>query len=186
MPLIPANMASIASNTPRWLSRQRVSAPLPASCHGQQVVRLCAWCGDEPVSLSRGHTQAGLILSVAFANDHCLATILYRSELAGLEQFICLRRARATRIKVPYFAMVNLIAGERIVPELVQGDFTAERVVARLREILPDSPARTTMLEGLAKVKARLRSPSERGSAADRAADAVLTLASREVKSQSA
>jgi lipid-A-disaccharide synthase len=82
--------------------------------------------------------------------------------------------------------MVNLIAGERIVPELVQGDFTAERVVARLREILPDSPARTTMLEGLAKVKARLRSPSQRGSAADRAADAVLTLASHEVKSQSA
>jgi lipid-A-disaccharide synthase len=90
------------------------------------------------------------------------------------------------RIKVPYFAMVNLIAGERIVPELVQGDFTAERVVARLREILPDSPARTTMLEGLAMVKARLRSPSEQGSAADRAADAVLALASREVKSQSA
>ena len=49
--------------------------------------------------------QAGLILSVAFANDHCLATILYRSELAGLEQFICLRRARATRIKVPYLRM---------------------------------------------------------------------------------
>jgi len=90
------------------------------------------------------------------------------------------------RIKVPYFAMVNLIAGEKIVPELVQGDFTAERVVARLREILPDSPARTTMLEGLARVKARLRSPSEQGSAADRAADAVLALASHEVKSQSA
>jgi lipid-A-disaccharide synthase len=90
------------------------------------------------------------------------------------------------RIKVPYFAMVNLIAGERIVPELVQGDFTAERVVARLREILPDGPTRTTMLEGLARVKARLRSPSEQGSAADRAAEAVLALASHEVKSQSA
>jgi lipid-A-disaccharide synthase len=87
------------------------------------------------------------------------------------------------RIKVPYFAMVNLIAGERVVPELVQGDFTAERVVSRLREILPDSPARTTMLEGLARVKARLRSPSEQGSAADRAADAVLALTSHGVRS---
>src|SRR5579862_634681 len=31
------------------------------------------------------------------------------------------------RIKVPYFAMVNLIAGEKIVPELVQRNFTAQR-----------------------------------------------------------
>ena len=30
-----------------------------------------------------------------------------------------------SRVKVPYFAMVNLIAGEEIVPELVQHDFTA-------------------------------------------------------------
>ena len=33
------------------------------------------------------------------------------------------------RVKVPHFAMVNLIAGEEIVPELVQQDFTAEKVV---------------------------------------------------------
>ena len=92
------------------------------------------------------------------------------------------------RIKVPYFAMVNLIAGEKVVPELVQGDFTAERVVSRLREILVDGPARTAMLEGLAGVKARLRSPdtSRQVSAADRAADAVLALASHDLSSQSA
>ena len=40
------------------------------------------------------------------------------------------------RVKVPYFAMVNLIAGEEVVPELVQQDFTAENVVTRLNEIL--------------------------------------------------
>ncbi len=63
------------------------------------------------------------------------------------------------RVKVPYFAMVNLIAGEQIVPELVQHDFTPQNVVARLQEILPDGPARTRMLEGLTKVKAQLRAP---------------------------
>ena len=46
--------------------------------------------------------------------------------------------------------MVNLIAGEEVVPELVQQDFTAEKVVGRLKEILPDGPARDRMLEGLA------------------------------------
>lgn len=92
------------------------------------------------------------------------------------------------RIKVPYFAMVNLIAGEKVVPELVQGDFTAERVVSRLREILVDGTARTAMLEGLAGVRARLRSPdtSQQVSAADRVADAVLALASHDLSSQSA
>jgi lipid-A-disaccharide synthase len=79
------------------------------------------------------------------------------------------------RIKVPYFAMVNLIAGEKIVPELVQNDFTAQKVVASLREILLDGPARTRMLEGLTRVKQRLHSPDTRP-AADRAAKSVLEL----------
>jgi lipid-A-disaccharide synthase len=64
------------------------------------------------------------------------------------------------RVKVSHFAMVNLIAGEEIVPELVQHDFTVEKVVARMNEILPYGPARDAMIEGLAQVKARLRGPS--------------------------
>ena len=82
------------------------------------------------------------------------------------------------RIKVPHFAMVNLIAGERVVPELVQRDFTRENVVSRLREILPDGMPRDTMLAGLTRVKARLRSPdsADARSAPDRAADEVLAL----------
>lgn len=84
------------------------------------------------------------------------------------------------RVKVPRFAMVNLIAGEEVVPELVQQDFTAEKVVGKVKEILPDGPARDRMLEGLARVKARLRTPeSDSGAAqhpADRAADIILAL----------
>jgi lipid-A-disaccharide synthase len=63
------------------------------------------------------------------------------------------------RVKVPYFAMVNLIAGEQVVPELVQQDFTASNVVTRLREILPDGAARSRMMEGFTHVKAKLRGP---------------------------
>jgi lipid-A-disaccharide synthase len=84
------------------------------------------------------------------------------------------------RVKVPRFAMVNLIAGEEVVPELVQHDFTAEKVVARVKEILPDSAPRDRMLEGLARVKARLRSPQAASGAvqhaADRAAEIILEL----------
>ena len=81
------------------------------------------------------------------------------------------------RVKVPYFAMVNLIAGEEAVPELVQQDFTAEEVVTRLNEILVEGPARNKMITGLAGVKARLRGPVEEGRhPVDRAAQAVMSL----------
>jgi len=84
------------------------------------------------------------------------------------------------RVKVPRFAMVNLIAEEEVVPELVQSDFTAEKAAARLKEILPDGPARDHMLEGLAGVKARLRAPRADSGApqhpADRAAEIIFSL----------
>ncbi len=81
------------------------------------------------------------------------------------------------RVKVPHFAMVNLIAGEEIVPELVQHDFTAEQVIGRLNAILPDGPARSKMIAGLAVVKARLGGANEAGlHPVDRAAEAVLTV----------
>jgi len=86
------------------------------------------------------------------------------------------------RIKVPHFAMVNLIAGEEIVPELVQDNFTPANVVARLNDIIPDAPAREKMLEALARVKASLRSPAHLDDPrhpAERAADAILGLLGR-------
>jgi lipid-A-disaccharide synthase len=85
------------------------------------------------------------------------------------------------RVKVPRFAMVNLIAGDEVVPELVQGDFTAANVVARLREILPDGPPRSRMLEGLTQVKAQLLppqcgAPGPPLAPADRAAAIILSI----------
>jgi lipid-A-disaccharide synthase len=84
------------------------------------------------------------------------------------------------RVKVPRFAMVNLIAEDDVVPELVQNDFTATNIVARINEIFPDGPARSRMLEGLANVKARLRGPEEGSNKpqhpADRAASIILSM----------
>jgi lipid-A-disaccharide synthase len=80
------------------------------------------------------------------------------------------------RVKVPHFAMVNLIAGEEVVPELVQQDFTAEKVVTKLNEIMADGPARSKMIRGLAGVKARLRGPiQDERQPVKRAAEAVLS-----------
>lgn len=82
------------------------------------------------------------------------------------------------RVKVPRFAMVNLIAEEEVVSELVQEDFTAANVVGKLKEIIPDGPARARILEGLSRVKGRLRVlQADSGSTqhpADRAARIIL------------
>ena len=84
------------------------------------------------------------------------------------------------RVKVPHFAMVNLIAGEKIVAELVQHDFTVPKILTHLNEILPDGPPRDRMLEGLARVKARLRAPQPASGPpqhpADRAAEVILSI----------
>jgi lipid-A-disaccharide synthase len=90
------------------------------------------------------------------------------------------------RVKVPCFAMVNLIAGEEVVPELVQQDFTADKVVTGLNEILADGPARSKMITGLAEVKARLSGPGEGGChPVDRAAQAVMSVWEAAVVSKS-
>jgi lipid-A-disaccharide synthase len=58
----------------------------------------------------------------------------------------------------PPVGMVNLIAGRRIVPELLQQRFTAENVAAALTPLLADTPERTAQIAALAEVRQRLHS----------------------------
>jgi len=59
-------------------------------------------------------------------------------------------------VKVPHVAMANLIAGKRMVPELIQSDFTAENIVQEIERLIPDSPARQSMMEELARIRGLL------------------------------
>jgi lipid-A-disaccharide synthase len=79
-------------------------------------------------------------------------------------------------VKVPYFAMVNLIAEEEVVPELVQHKFTAENVVRELNKIIPDGEPRTRMIEHLAAVKARLRGSGSGAHPSETAAEIILKM----------
>jgi len=75
-------------------------------------------------------------------------------------------------VRTPMFAMVNLIAGKRVVPELVQKDFTAERVAAEAVRLLDFPAARLEMQKGLAEVRAKLGPPG----AIDRAAEIIAAM----------
>lgn len=75
-------------------------------------------------------------------------------------------------VDVPHVAMANLIAGERVVPELIQSDFTAENLVSHLKPLLNDEPARAEMQAGLRRISDMLKADSEPDrTAIDRAAE---------------
>ncbi len=65
-------------------------------------------------------------------------------------------------VTVPHVAMVNLVAGKRAVPELIQHDFTAAKVASTLSTLLNDEAARQTMRGELHRV-ARLLASSGSG-----------------------
>jgi lipid-A-disaccharide synthase len=78
-------------------------------------------------------------------------------------------------VRTSYFSMVNLIAERRVVPELIQKDFTASKVAEEVVRLLNDPRAREDLRAGLAEVRTRLGPPR----AVDRAADAIAALLSR-------
>jgi lipid-A-disaccharide synthase len=73
-------------------------------------------------------------------------------------------------VRVEHIGMVNLIAGKRLVPELVQGDFTPPRLIAETRRFLNDNQLRSGVVEELTRVRERLGSPG----AANRVAEIAL------------
>jgi lipid-A-disaccharide synthase len=62
-------------------------------------------------------------------------------------------------IRTPFIGMVNLIAGRRVVPELIQDAFTPAAVEGEVRRLLESEKARHEVDAGLAEVRAKLGPP---------------------------
>ena len=79
-------------------------------------------------------------------------------------------------VRTKFFSMVNLIAGRAVVPELIQHDFTPQRVAAEAVEVLSASEEgqrrMDEMTRGLAEVRRLLGPPG----AVERAADEIARL----------
>jgi lipid-A-disaccharide synthase len=75
-------------------------------------------------------------------------------------------------IKVPYIGLVNLVAGEEVVPELIQHEVTAERLAREVELILEDREVRVKMKDKLKRVKEGLG----RGGASERTAGIALEM----------
>jgi len=155
---------------PAWV-RQQI-----AECAAKVDIRLA---DDARATLL--HARAGVVAS---------GTATVEAALIGTPFVMVYRVGKLTwelgrrLVKVPHYGMVNLIAGREVVPELIQENFTAERVERALRPLLTHSPERLRMVEELAEVRLRLceaeadsHSGAKHRSPADRVAQAVLRVA---------
>ena len=81
-------------------------------------------------------------------------------------------------IDVPYYSLVNLIAGREVIPELYQQDFTEDRLHAEIRRLLVESGPSERVKMGLSEVRERLGS----GGAISKAAESIASCMGAEPK----
>ena len=134
--------------------------------------------------LSLQLTQAGVSATIISAADSdrlkpalCAAadvaiaksgTVNLELALRGVPQVVVYRVSRATaflarhilRFSVPHISPVNLVLGERLVPELLQEDLRAKTIVAEALPLLdPSAPERLGMLAGYDRLRLELGEP---------------------------
>jgi lipid-A-disaccharide synthase len=111
--------------------------------------------------------DARAVLQHARASVVASGTATVEAALIGNPFVVVYRVSRLTYavaqrvVSVAHVGMVNLIAGRRIVPELIQQDFTASKVAEALRPLLENPEARATMQSDLRTLRAALRVSDE-------------------------
>src|SRR5215831_18712703 len=109
-------------------------------------------------------------------------TATVEAALAGTPFVVVYRLAPLTwtlgrrLVSLDTFAMPNLIAGRRIVTELIQKDFTATSILRELNAIIPEGERRQQMLRDLQDVREKLRDSANSEAPAVRAARTILNL----------
>jgi lipid-A-disaccharide synthase len=151
------------------LDRAEVEARLRAHGAGPELIR--AACNATHDALR--HADAAVVAS---------GTATLEAALLGCPMVVVYRVAPSTAffarfmLDVPYYSMVNLLAGKAVVAELIQDEFTAPRLASEVQRLLDDTAAREAAMEGYRAVRQRLGA----GGAAGRAARAVAAMLNRQ------
>ncbi len=123
-----------------------------------------------PVARVAGHSHA--LLGAASAGIVASGTATVEAALMDLPMVVVYRLSPITYalgrpfVRVPHYAMANLIAGREVVKELIQSDFRPESVTREVLALLEEPGRRDRVKEGLAEVRARLGPPGASARAA--------------------
>jgi lipid-A-disaccharide synthase len=134
------------------------------------------YAAGDGIAVVEGETDA--VLSSADVALTASGTATVQSALHDTPMVIVYRVSALTYllarrlVTVDTFGMVNIIAGEKIVPELIQDALTPEAVAAEAVSMLTDPARHARIREGLARVRQRLGGPG----ASRRAAEAILAV----------
>ncbi|MCS6824448.1 MAG: lipid-A-disaccharide synthase [Cytophagaceae bacterium] len=102
------------------------------------------------------------ILHVSDAAIVTSGTASLETALMNVPHVVCYRTSHLTYflaklfIKVPYISLVNLIAGKKVVNELIQKDFSEHNIKKELHNILFDVSYRERMLQGYEEVRRKI------------------------------
>jgi lipid-A-disaccharide synthase len=131
-----------------------------------RAVRVVEGLADAALAAADVALVASGTVTVQAALHGCPMVVVYR--LSPLTY-----RLGKPFVKVDTYAMANLVAGRRVVPELIQDDFTPEAVAAEAIDILTNEARAARMRADLHDVRAKLGGPG----ASARAAQAVVDVA---------
>jgi lipid-A-disaccharide synthase len=150
-------LASAPTIDSRWLES------LAARCYkGQAPMRTLSNVTHEALEYADVAVVASGTATIEAALRECPMIVVYR---VSAFTAMCAK----VMIDVPFYSMVNLLAGHAAVPELIQSDFNAASLAARLQLLLDDAGARGRMIQDLRRVRLHLG----KGGAIGRAADAI-------------
>jgi lipid-A-disaccharide synthase len=76
-------------------------------------------------------------------------------------------------VRIAHFALVNILAGRRVVPELLQCEASPKRMAAEIERLLGDRAAREEQLVALREVRASLGEPGAPRRVAEEVAEAM-------------
>ena len=175
---IPTYAAALALIRARVPDVQFIVACAP-SIEDAEFAPLRAATGGVPPVLVRERTDdviASADVAVTASGTATVQCALHEKPMVVVYRLSPLTYRLGKRfVTVDMFAMPNLVAGRRIVPELIQDDFTPQRVAAEVVPLLTDRARHSEMSAALRQVKAQLGAPGASG----RAADAVLDVLRR-------
>lgn len=132
---------------------------------GQFTLRLAPGMAYDALAYSDAAVVASGTATVEAALLACPIVVVYRvaPTTAFFGKFM---------VDVPFFSMVNLLAGKRVVPELIQKSYTPANLAKEVCRLLDRAEVREAMRQELRAVAAHLGS----GGAIDRAADLLLRM----------